>query len=103
MIFVEDPNRPPCEISQRGLEQVTKSGVCYGTGELLWAFPPPVVVEILLLMLCQLASVFPGKVVLFGPNPIQQHLFSDIDNMRDGKVRLVNALLRTHIGVDIWD
>jgi hypothetical protein len=52
--------------------------------------------ELVLRMTCQLASKFPGKLVVQGPVPIQQHLFHKLD-ITDQRVQLVNALLRQRI------
>ena len=67
-----------------------------GLHQIMEGFRPSVTVDILLLMLCQISSVFRGKIVMLGPNPIQQHLYRQVD-IRDGDVRLVNALLRRRI------
>ena len=69
-----------------------------GLHQLHFGFRASEVVEVVLLMLCQLASVFTGKIVLLGPNPIQQHQQYPVQvDLRDGEVRIINSLLRERV------
>jgi hypothetical protein len=67
-----------------------------GMHQIFHGFRASVTAEIVLLMLCQLATTFRGKVIVLGPNPVQQHRYPNV-NMRHGQMRLVNALLRKRI------
>jgi len=67
-----------------------------GLHQLLYGYNPETAVTLVLRMLCQLAAVFPGKMILMGPPPIQQHMNRLVD-MTDQNVLLVNYGLRRAI------
>lgn len=95
----QDESHVACVIEEIIIIYKSKS-TTPGLHQIKGSFPPHFGVEILLLMLCQLTSVFRGKVIMFGPNPVQQHLYPPILDLRDGQVRLYNALLRKRIVQD---
>lgn len=67
-----------------------------GLHQLLYGYNPETAAVLTKRMICQIAAVFPGKIIFVGPCPIQQQLFRKID-MTDQHVLLLNALLRKEI------
>ena len=53
-------------------------------------------VESVVRMLCQIATVFPGKMLVQAPVPIQQQLYDKVD-LTDANVNLFKALMREEI------
>lgn len=64
-----------------------------GLHQLFNGYNPAACVELITRMLCQLTHQFPGRVLVVGPVPIQQHLYDRVD-MTDLNVMWINAWLR---------
>jgi hypothetical protein len=64
-----------------------------GLHQLLYGYNTETAAVLVKRMICQIAAVFPGKIIFLGPCPIQQQLFRKID-MTDQHVLLLNAMLR---------
>lgn len=88
------------ELLFKGLSEAQSNDVLVlgqGLHQLLHGgYHPQTAAMVVLRMLCQLSLVFPGKMVVQGPVPIQQHLSNRVD-MTDLGVNLLKATLRTHI------
>ncbi|GAX17841.1 hypothetical protein FisN_18Hh042 [Fistulifera solaris] len=71
-----------------------------GLHQLLYGYNPETAAVLVKRMICQIAAVFPGKIIYVGPCPIQQQLFRKID-MTDQHVLLLNAMLRKEVVNDL--
>ncbi|GAX20103.1 hypothetical protein FisN_18Lh042 [Fistulifera solaris] len=67
-----------------------------GLHQILYGYNTETAAMLVKRMICQIAAVFPGKIIYLGPCPIQQQLFRKID-MTDQHVLLLNAMLRSEL------